>query len=776
MARGKEKSRRKAEYGTGACAVLGLSVALGIVAWRYLPVTEAAEPIAAQQSPMTAFENVVPAGRPQEKKMKRSKKNRLAAEQSPYLRQHADNPVDWYPWGEAAFKKARAEGKPIFLSIGYSTCHWCHVMERESFTDADIAALLNKHFVSIKVDREERPDIDKIYMTLANGAGWGGGWPLSIWMTADRKPFFGGTYFPPRSVSGRPGFPDVLEKIAKLWGEERERIGEDAERLTRALQVSAAVSGREADFEPAWIEGLFEFYNDNFDAEHGGFGEGGPKFPLPVRQNFLLRYYARTGSKRALEMVEGTLLRMARGGIYDHVGGGFARYSVDGAWRVPHFEKMLYDNAQLAANFLEAYQASRNPELARVAAETLDYVLRDMTHTEGGFFSAEDADSLPPEPGREHKAEGAFYLWTADELSALLADGAPMFAYRYGVRPNGNAPEDPHGEFAGKNILYAEHTPAETAAKFGVSERAVGRALKRALKTLLAARAQRPRPGLDDKVLASWNGLMLTALARGYQVLEDERYLAAAEKAARFLRARLYDAKNKKLYRRWAGGERKIPGMAGDYAFLAQGLLDLYEASFDPDWLDWSIELTETLQRDFCDADKGGCFMTAAGDAPHLLTRMIEDSDNVEPAASSIAALNLLRLSQLAQREDFKQAAGLTLKRFGTQLREHPQTLPQLMAAADFASTKPRQIILAGKLDDPGLREMLRIVHSRYMPAKILLVVPPGEVHERLAKRLPILKGMVPIADKATAYICADFTCEMPTNDLAVVRKLLEKK
>jgi len=381
-----------------------------------------------------------------------------------------------------------------------------------------------------------------------------------------------------------------------------------------------------------------------------------------------------------------------------------------------------------------------------------------------------------PDAGHEHKAEGAFYLWTAEELGELLGDGAAMFNFRYGVRPEGNALEDPHGEFKGKNILYAEHALAETAAKFGVSERAAGRALKRSLKTLLAVRAKRPRPGRDDKVLVSWNGLMLSAFARGYQVLEDERYLQAAEKAARFLRARLYDGKSRKLYRRWADGERKVPGMADDYAFLTQGLLDLYEASFDPDWLDWALELTDTLLRDFCDAEKGGCYMTAEGAAPHLLTRMIEDSDNVEPAASSVAALNLLRLSQLAHREELKDAAERTVKRFGKQLRDHPQTLPQLMAAADFASTKPRQIILAGKLDDPGLREMLRVVHASFMPAKVLMVVPPGAARERLAKRLPVLKGMVPIADKATAYICADFTCEMPTNDLAVVKKLLERK
>jgi uncharacterized protein YyaL (SSP411 family) len=705
--------------------------------------------------------------------------NHLAGQKSPYLLQHVRNPVDWYPWGEEAFAKARAEEKPIFLSIGYSTCHWCHVMERESFTHEKIAAFLNKHFVSIKVDREERPDIDKIYMTAAQGAGWGGGWPLSVWLTPDLKPFFGGTYFPPDSQYGRPGFMQILERIADVWREKREAVTADAERLAAALKNNTRISGREAEFQAAWLKGAYRSYADDFDATSGGFG-GRPKFPMPVNQNFLLRYFARANERKALDITHKTLAAMSAGGIYDHVGGGFARYSVDDQWRIPHFEKMLYDNAQLSVNLLEAYQATKDPALAQTARETLDYVLRDMTHSEGGFFSAEDADSLPVElagrvddAGHAHKTEGAFYLWSSKELAEVLKEDAELFAFYYGVAAGGNALEDPHHEFDGKNILYQARSLKEAADKFSISESAARRRLKAARQTLLAVRAKRPRPGLDDKVLASWNGLMLSGLAKGAQVLEDERYREAAEKAAGFLRKRLYDEKTKVLYHRWREGERAIPGQADDYAFLAQGLLDLYEASFDPTWLDWAIELGDALLANFYDTEGGGFFMTAEGNSPHLLTRIIEDSDNVEPAASSVAALTLLRLGHVAHRNDFREAAEKTIHRFGRQLEKAPRSMPQMLVAADFAAAKPRQVILAGELDDPATREMLRMVHARFQPGRMLMVVTPAS-RKRLAKRLSILRGMVPIDGKTTAYICENFACELPTNDLQTVARLLD--
>jgi len=705
--------------------------------------------------------------------------NALLREKSPYLLQHAYNPVDWLPWGAAAFEKARREDKPIFLSIGYSTCHWCHVMERESFEDREIARMLNRHFVPVKVDREERPDVDRIYMTAATAAGWGGGWPLNLFLTPDREPFFGGTYFPPDARWGRPGFPQILERVVELWGTRRKDLSEDARKVGRALRELASSEADRAKLEASWLDGAYRDLEGSYDSVHGGFGTA-PKFPMPINQNFLLRYWARSGEPRALEMAVGTLKAMAEGGIYDHLGGGFSRYSVDGEWRVPHFEKMLYDNAQLAVNFLEAFQASKDTELARVAGETLRYVLRDLALPEGGFASAEDADSLPPEgaarPGAQEK-EGAFYLWTLTELEKLLGpEAAKPFAFRYGVRPEGNAFDDPHGEFRGRNILFAEGSLKETAAKFGRSEGETRRLLDGARAKLLEARSRRPRPGRDDKVLASWNGLMLSALAKGYQVLEDPAFLAAGRRAAGFLRKNLYDPGTRRLFHRWAGGERAVPGMADDYAFLVQGLLDLYEADFDLDWLDWAVDLTETQNRSFLDAGKGVLYMTSEGHDQALLARMAGDTDNVEPSAASVAALNLLRLAQFTGRKDFRDAAQALLERAGEQMRRLPRSLPQMLVAADFALSRPRQIVLAGDPQDPASVEMLRVVRSRFLPAKVVLWVTPGPVRERLAKLLPFLQGVHPIRGKTTAFVCVNYACELPTTDLRVLEDILDGK
>lgn len=706
--------------------------------------------------------------------------NHLKGEKSPYLLQHVYNPVDWYPWGEEAFAKAKKENKPIFLSIGYSTCHWCHVMERESFTNAEVAKVLNDNFISIKVDREERPDVDKVYMTAANGAGWGGGWPLSIWMTPDRKPFFGGTYFPPNSGYGRPGFIDLLSRISSLWKESGDRLRADADKLAASLVENSKISGREGDPKIEWLDALYEDFKKAFNQDQGGFNDR-PKFPMPVNQNFLMRYYARTGNEDALKMVTTTLERMSKGGIYDHVGGGFARYSVDSEWRIPHFEKMLYDNAQLVVNYVDAYQATREKRFARVVEETLDYVLRDMTHPEGGFYSAEDADSLSYElaakgladEGHEHKTEGAFYLWTVEEVESVVGKPvARVFNYRYGVEEGGNALEDPHGEFVGKSILYEAYSLAETAEKFGRTDREVERLLKVARAKLLEERSTRPRPGLDDKILSSWNGLMISGFARAYQVLEERRYLEAGRKAAAFLRDKLYDKKTNTLYHRWRDGERKVVGLSDDYAFLIRGLLDLYEASFDSEWLVWAEKLAERLQSDFYDGE-GGYYMTAKGEGKNLLIRVIEDSDNVEPAASSVAASVMLRLSQITDRDEFKDAALKTVSRFGKQLDKAPRSFPQLMTVVGEVTSKPRQIIIAGGLEEPGTIEMLRLVHQKPMPARVLMVLTP-ENREVLEKRLPQLSGMRPIDGKPTAYICVNFACELPTTDLTKVAELLK--
>ena len=696
------------------------------------------------------------------------KANHLANEKSPYLLQHAHNPVDWRPWGDEAFEKSRREAKPILVSIGYSTCHWCHVMERESFSDPAIAALMNEDFVCIKVDREERPDVDRIYMTAVQALTGQGGWPLNVFLTPELKPFFGGTYFPPEPRWGQPGFPQLLKRIADLWKTKRAEIDLDAAKLADALNSYATAAAGKENLDPAWLDRAFHGYEGAFDPEHSGFG-GAPKFPMPVNQAFLLRYHARAGSARALEIAAETLRAMARGGICDQLGGGFHRYSTDAQWRVPHFEKMLYDNAQLAANFIEAFQATRDEEFSRGARETLDYILRDMTAPEGGFYSAEDADSLPPElaakgvkdEGHAHKTEGAFYLWSEKEIREILGAEADDFIRAYGVKADGNAPHDPHGEFAGKNVLHLERP--EDHAK-----------LAAARAKLFAVRAKRPRPGLDDKVLTSWNGLMISALAKAAQAFGEPRYLGAAAKAAHFLRAELYDSKARSLWRRWRKGEKAVPGMAEDFAFLAQGLLDLFEASFDPQWLAWALELTERQQELFGSKD-GGLYMTEDAKDKSLLLRVMEDSDNVEPSASSVGAMNLLRLAQFAGRKDFSDAARRTLERFGPMMRERPLSQAYMLCAADYALSKPRQIVIAGGADEPGTAAMLAAVHERFMPSKILLRVGDDN-RAKLAKLVPFISNLVPVGGKPTAYLCENYACKLPTNDLAQFKALLDGK
>jgi uncharacterized protein len=701
------------------------------------------------------------------------KPNRLIHEKSPYLLQHADNPVDWYPWGPEAFEKARREDKPILLSIGYSTCHWCHVMERESFEDPAIAAVMNKYLVCIKLDREERPDIDKIYMTAVSAMTGSGGWPLNAFLTHDLKPFYGGTYFPPEDRWGRLGWPRVVERIGEAWKdpENRKKLVESAENVSKGVARYLSPPGEEGEAGAAALDNAFGSFRGSFDARLGGFGPA-PKFPMPVNQNFLFRYHASTGNKEALSMALATLRAMARGGIYDHLGGGFARYSTDERWHVPHFEKMLYDNAQLAVNFLEAYQLSRDGEFARVARETLDYVRRDMTHPQGGFYSAEDADSLPS-PQADHKKEGAFYVWEKEEvLKVLGAEAGEVFAFRYGVEKGGNALEDPHGEFPNKNVLYAAQEVADVAKRFGKTESEVAKTLEDSKRKLFAERAERPRPHLDDKVLTSWNGLMISAFAKAAQVLGEPAYEKSAVEAARFLKEKLWDARGRRLYRRWRDGERAVPGTADDYAFLAQALTDLYETDFDPAWLDWAVELAEVLLKDFYDAKAGGFFMTAPGHDEHLLMRVKESSDNVEPSADSVAALTLLRLADFTDRKDFRAAADKTLRAFALVMNEQPRAAPQMLCALDRALGKSVQVVIAAPSAAAGAA-LLKTVRARFLPNKIVLLADGGARQAALAERLPFLKGMVPVGGKPTAYVCVDYACRLPVTDPAALEAQL---
>ena len=680
--------------------------------------------------------------------------NRLANEKSPYLLQHAHNPVDWFAWGPEAFEKARAENKPIFLSVGYSTCHWCHVMERESFENGKIAELLNRDYISIKVDREERPDVDRIYMTFVQATSGSGGWPMSVWLTPELQPFFGGTYFPPENRWGNPGFAAILTQVASAWRDDRDKIVESARDVVAQLQKSSSIQARVGGgrVDPTVLETGFSVFRRTFDTVHGGFG-GAPKFPRPSTHNFLLRYYASTQNREALDMVLLTLREMAKGGMNDQLGGGFHRYSVDERWFVPHFEKMLYDQAQLVTSYLEAYQITGEEQYAQTARRTLDYVLRDMTDPGGAFYSAEDADSIIDPAQPEHKGEGAFYIWAAEEIRSLLGDAAEAFLNAYGVREGGNVDYDPHGEFTGKNILYLVGDTPDPA-------------LDDARAKLLDVRSQRPRPHLDDKILTSWNGLMISAFALAGAVLDQPRYAEAARRAAEFLIAKMY-AKGV-LLRRYRAGDAAIPGFLDDYAFFAQALLDLYEAQFDQRHLQLSIELTEKMRERFEDPEHGGFFSSPEGDAS-LVMRVKDDYDGAEPSGNSVALMNLLRLTQFTNRDDFRQSAARTLAAFEQRLALAPSTLPQMMAACEFLVGNPRQIVIAGKRGAADTSALLKVAHASFQPNRILLLAA-----ENGFPGVPELAAMKPVDGRAAAYVCRDYACQLPVSEPAALAELLQ--
>jgi len=709
--------------------------------------------------------------------------NRLAHEKSPYLLQHAHNPVDWYPWGEEAFAKARRENKPIFLSVGYSTCHWCHVMAHESFESEEVAAIMNREFVNIKVDREERPDVDRVYMTFVQATTGGGGWPMSVWLTPDLKPFVGGTYFPPEERYGQPGFKKVLERIATAWKENHENILEQGGKIVAALQESQPAAKGEAQIDAATLEAAYRQIDRSYDPKEGGFGNA-PKFPRPVTLNFLTRFYARDpkgeSSKHALEMDLFTLRKMAAGGMHDHIGGGFHRYSVDRYWHVPHFEKMLYDQAQLTVAYLDAFQITRDTQYESVARDILDYVARDMTSKEGGFFSAEDADSPVVagigDPGHGKTAEGAFYVWTKKEIDAALGDAAEIFDFHYGVQAHGNAPEgsDPHDEFRGKNILIERHTISETAQRFKKREEEIAKFLAQSREKLFAIRVKRPRPHLDDKIIAAWNGLMISAYARAAQVLDDSRYLEIATRAANFLRRNLYEQKSKLLYRNYREGRSDIEGFADDYAFVIKALVDLYEASFDIEWLKLAVQLQETQDRLFFDDKNGGYFSTSGKDASVFL-RMKDDNDGAEPAASSVAALNLLRLSQVRDDPQLTERARKTIDAFAATLSHFPSAMPQMLVALDFSLSKPRQIVIAGKKDAPETKALLKELHRHFLPKTILLLADGAEGQKYLGEKNEAIRTMSTVEGKSAAYVCESFTCKAPVTDSSKLAELVAK-
>jgi uncharacterized protein len=700
--------------------------------------------------------------------------NKLADEKSPYLLQHAGNPVNWYPWGAEAFEKARAENKPIFLSIGYSTCHWCHVMERESFENERIAEILNRAYISIKVDREERPDVDRIYMTFVQATTGSGGWPMSVWLTPDLQPFFGGTYFPPENRYGHPGFASILTQIEDAWSTSRGQIEESARDVVEQLQKQAAVEpGRAETIDNAVLDSGFFVFRRTFDPQLGGFG-GAPKFPRPSAFEFLLRYHRRTKNQEALDMVLLTLREMAKGGMNDQLGGGFHRYSVDERWFVPHFEKMLYDQAQLATSYVHAYQITGDAAYAEVARATLDYVLRDMTDPEGGFYSAEDADSVidPEEP--DVKGEGAFYVWTADEIRAVVPQPeAEWFCHRYGVADGGNVASDPHQEFTNRNILYQAATIDETAREFGRTADDVRAGIDRARALLLEARSKRVRPHLDDKILTSWNGLMISAFALAGAALNEPRYAEAARRAANFVLSRMFDPKTATLLRRYRAGEAAIPAFLDDYALFAQALLDLYEAQFNYRDLALAIRLTEKQIEFFEDRQQGAFFSSPAFDRT-LVMRVKEDYDGAEPSGNSVAILNLLRLVQFTARSDFRVSAEHALAAFALRLSAGPMTLPYLLAACEFRAGDPQQVILVGDRDSADTAALVDAVHARFLPNRIVLLVDSPESRKALAEGIPAVESMEKVGGRAAAYVCRNYTCQLPVSEASELAELLQ--
>ncbi len=678
--------------------------------------------------------------------------NRLAQETSPYLLQHKDNPVDWYPWGEEALERARAEDRPILLSVGYSACHWCHVMERESFEDEATARLMNEHFVNVKVDREERPDIDSIYMSAVQAMTRHGGWPMTVFMTPDGAPFYGGTYFPPVPSRGMPSFKQLLTSLADAYENRRDEVLESAGSVREYLRAATSASAPRTGLSRELLDNASASLLGQLDNRFGGFG-GAPKFPQAMNLEVLLRRYARTGDPAARAGVEHTLRQMANGGIYDHLGGGFARYSVDEYWLVPHFEKMLYDNALLARLYLEAYQVTGDDFFRRIAEETLDYVAHDMTDPEGGFYSAEDADS--------EGEEGKFYVWTPEEIQAVLEpDEAKLTMRFWDVTERGN--------FEGKNILNVPRPPEAVAAEFGISAEELWQRIVRIREKLLAEREKRVRPGRDEKVLAAWNGLMLRAFALAARVLNREDYREIAEKNASFLLEKL--VVDGRLRRSYKDGRARFNGYLEDYACVADGLVELYEATFETRWLREAASLCDAVLELFWDAEKGTFYDTAA-DHEELVTRPRDVYDNASPSGNSVAVDVLLRLSVLLEREDYRERAEAVLEDLSGAISQIPGAFGRLLSALDFHLSTPYEVALIGNPDAPETTTLLNAVYSAYLPNKV--VAGRAEDDEKAARLVPLLADRPTREGKTTAYVCVNYACQYPTIDPEELKRQL---
>ncbi len=706
--------------------------------------------------------------------MKAEKSNQLIFEKSPYLLQHAYNPVSWYPWGPQAFAKAQKENKPIFLSIGYSTCHWCHVMEHESFSDEETAKILNEFFVAIKVDREERPDIDSIYMSFVTATTGSGGWPLSVFLTPQQKPFYGGTYYPPQPRWGSPSFRDLLWSIHNSWTKQEEKARASGDEIVKAFfeKVNLKVAS-EIPLQPQILIKAYEQLEQNFDTQNGGFGRS-PKFPMGHTLSFLLRYWKNNGEKNALSIVEKTLLSMAQGGINDQIGGGFHRYATDECWQVPHFEKMLYDQALLAKIYLEAFTATGNTVFADTARQILDYVLRDLYDSQGGFFCAEDADSVEQDAADDsHKKEGAFYIWSQGQLASLFeSEEMAVINYYFGIEQNGNAILDPLGEFVGKNILHVKNSLEQTALYTKKSLTEVTNIVNQAKKTLFTNRLKRSRPYLDDKILTDWNGLMISSFALAGAVLQEPRYLAAAEKAVKFILENLRRTDGRLLHR-YREGQAGILATLEDYAFFVAALLDLYESSFDPQYFKEALRLNQEMISLFWDANNGGFFLTPH-DGEELVFRPKEVYDGAVPSGNSMAAHNLLRLYHFTFDAEYLHKAEAVFKTFYAELSLHPSGYTQMMMALQFYFGPVKEIVVAGEIKKQQGLELLDMIQRTWFAQKVLIV--KTEMTKTLVEHfMPFTKLQQSPADATCVYICENQVCRTPIKDIKDLHKILNQ-
>jgi uncharacterized protein YyaL (SSP411 family) len=689
-----------------------------------------------------------------------TKSNRLAKEKSPYLLQHAQNPVDWYPWSEEAFVKAEKEDKPIFLSIGYSTCHWCHVMERESFEDEEVAEILNKNFVSIKVDREERPDIDKIYMKTCVLITGSGGWPLTIIMTPQKQPFFAGTYLPKRGRAGMVDLVDLLKNVAELWKRNKSRLISTAERATEYLIDYVQAKQREEELTEIVFDEAFIRLLDSFDQRNAGFGTS-PKFPSPHNLLFLLRYWKRTGRQQALEMVEKTLQKMRMGGIFDQAGFGFHRYSTDSRWLVPHFEKMLYDQAMMAIAYTEAYQATGKEEYRKTVEEIFEYVLRDMTNLNGGFFSAEDSDS--------EGQEGKFYMWTEAEMKQVLKENADLIIKVFNIFSEGNYHDEVHKARTGENILHFKEPLPELSSKLGVRYKELISVLRNVRQKLFEVREKRVHPLKDDKILTDWNGLMIAALAKGAQVFNLTRLSEAAENAVSFILEKLQRVDGR-LFHRYREGEATVDGNLDDYTFLVWGLIELYEATFDTKYLEEALRLQDDMLEHFWDRENGGFFFKA-DDSERLLIRHKDFRDGAIPSGNSVAFLNLIRLSRMTGKTQYEEKAATLAKALSSQEECAPSHNTMFLAALDFLIGPTFEIAIVGSPNSEKTKNMLHAIRKRFIPNKVVLLKKTEQ--KNLESLAGFTKDMKTIDNKTTVYICRNFVCHKPMTEIEEVLKVI---